>query len=620
MSVFQRLAQIAAPYRGNLIAGLCITVVTTFLNTVVITMLFGMLVFMVLGPKTGADYVFFNIDFKLYLNRLVHSTNQIHLLVGTALLTGIIIFIKSLLEARQGYLVNRFAMLMGRELRQRMFNQIIRFSPEHFETENTGASLSRITTDVAALQSYLGQTLLEVVIGPLTVLMALVAMFVLNWQLTLITLVLAPIIGVIIGIAGRKTRKLALRIQEFAAELNAGLVERISHVRTVQSFAREDYETAHMQEQNQRYHRSIMRNLLVSQILSPAVEMVATIGMVSGVAIGGVAVLSGKMNGPVFATFLFMAQKAGEHFKRIAQINQVRQLILGTSERIFQILDKQSEIVDQPEAQPLSAVVGHVSFEHVSFRYTTGPDVLTDVDFSVNPGEVVALVGPSGAGKTTIINILPRFYDPISGIVRIDGQDIRTVTLHSLREQIGTVPQEPALFSGSIFDNIQYGRLEATEDEVIDAARAANALEFIERLPQGFATIVGERGMLLSGGQRQRVAIARAVLKNPRILILDEATSALDTKSERLVQEALERLMVGRTSFVIAHRLSTVRHATRILVLEQGRIVEMGTHDELLTRDGLYRKLHDLQFRTGEPLYDPVAVQRQDPVLEGHEN
>jgi subfamily B ATP-binding cassette protein MsbA len=599
MSVVRRLAQIAAPYRGSLIAGLGLSLLSSFINTVVLSLLFSALLVQVVGTRDTLPSIrLFGIDLIQVLQRYMPSGDPIRLLAVTAAITGLAILLKSACDGRAGYLMGRFGLQMGRDLRKRVFAHLIRLAPTFYERETTGAAVSRVTTDVSALTSLLGIPLLEVVQGPFTVAVALASMLFMSWPLTLASLGLAPIIGVIVGIGGRQIRRLSQHLQEYLADLNAGLVERLGHVRTVQSFARERFETDRMDALNEQVYNGAKRTVLLTELLSPGVEMIATVGMVAGVVIGGIAVIKGGMPAQTFMAFLFMAQKAGEKFKTISRINQMRQQINGTGTRVFEVLDTPSDIQERPGAQPLPPVTGQVTFEHVGFQYATGPQVLHDLDFTARPGEVIALVGPSGAGKTTIINLLPRFYEASSGRILIDGIDIRDVTLVSLREQIGTVPQEPALFNGTIADNIQYGRLEATADEVRAAAQAANALEFIERLPDGFDTVVGERGTMLSGGQRQRVAIARAVLKNPRVLILDEATSALDTTSERLVQEALERLMTARTSFVIAHRLSTVQHATRILVLDRGRIVESGTHDELLALGGLYRTLYDKQYNT----------------------
>ncbi len=598
MSVVRRLAEIAAPYRGSLYTGLALSLLSSFIDTVILSLLFSVLLVQVVGTHQGGlpTLKFGQLDLMQLLARHMPSGDPVHILAITAAITWLVIILKSACDGRAGYLMGRFSLRIGRDLRQRVFAHIIRLAPTFFERETTGASVSRITTDVTALTNFLGVPLLDIIQGPFTVAVALISMLVMSWPLTLVSLGLAPVIGVIVGIGGRHIRRLAHNLQEYMSDLNAGLVERLGHVRTVQSFAREAFETTRMQGLNDQVYRGALRSIFLTEILSPGVEMIATVGMVAGVVIGGIAVLRGGMPPQTFMAFLFMAQKAGARFKTISRINQMRQQINGTGARIFDVLDTPSDILEAPAAPPLPAVTGQVVFEHVSFRYATGPEVLLDLDFTVRPGEVVALVGPSGAGKTTIINLLPRFYDPVGGRILIDGIDIRDVTLLSLREQIGTVPQEPALFNGTICENIRYGNLDASEAEVRAAAEAANALEFIDRLPEGLQTVVGERGTLLSGGQRQRVAIARAVLKNPRILILDEATSALDTSSERLVQDALERLMTARTSFVIAHRLSTVQHATRILVLEHGRVVEAGTHDELHALGGLYRTLYDKQY------------------------
>jgi subfamily B ATP-binding cassette protein MsbA len=604
MTVFQRLALIAKPYRGTLTASLLLVILTTFIEAVVYSVLFTALLFIVVGAqwfKThGMQMEFLGFDLGGFAARLAGSANPMHLLVVLATAAVVVVFIKCLAASRQGYLIHKFSNLMARDIRQLIFNHFIRLSPGQLEKEGTGAQLSRTTADVVVLQSCLGPQLVEIIHAPLTILFSVACMLVTNVYVTLAALVLAPLIAVLIGVAGRKIRKLAVIIQDRMADMNAALVERLGNIRVIQSFVRERHESGRVADLNETYYRDTMRSVRLAETLTPGIEFIAMVGFACGIVIGGVAVLNGAMEPHKFMFFLAMAQKAGAQFRGLSRINQVRQQASGAAECIFTALDVPPLIQDAPDATPLAATAGRITFDNVSFRYPSGDDVLADITFEAAPDEVIALVGPSGAGKTTLVNLIPRFYDPTAGRILVDGVDIRTGTLDSLRGLVGTVPQETALFSGTIEENIRYGRLEATQEEVIEAARDANALEFIERLPDGFHTIVGERGARLSGGQRQRVAIARALLKNPRILILDEATSALDAESELLVQGALERLMAGRTTFVIAHRLSTVQHATRILVLDRGRIVEHGPHAALLEHNGLYRRLYEMQFRSAE--------------------
>jgi len=605
MSVFLRIAQLSKPFHGTLMAGLVLVVVVTFLDTAVITVLFTALLFAVISRQDlalqgiGADRLkILNIDITAILERATGVSGKMEMLLLLAGITALVVLVKAACSARQGFLMHRFANLVAREVRQRLFNHLLTLSPSHFERESTGAHLSRITGDVVVLQTALGPQLAEVLHAPLTIAMALIMMFIGSWKLTLVALCLAPVIAVVMGAGGRLIRKLSIRIQERLADLNAALVERLGNVRIIQSFVRERFEAEQVGRFNQQYYRSTMRSVLLTETITPGIEFIAYLGMILGIIVGGIAVLQGHMNGQNFVFFLLVAQRAGSQFKGLSRINQVRQQASGAGVRVFELLDEEPEIRDAPDAVSLPPVEGRIIFENVAFRYGDGEEVLSDINLQVEPGEIIALVGPSGAGKTTLVNLLPRFYDVTAGGILIDGRDLRAVTLASLREQIGIVPQETILFSGSIEENIRYGKLDASEEEVRAAAGAANALEFIERLPDGFNTLVGERGTRLSGGQRQRVAIARALLKNPRILILDEATSALDTESEHLVQQALERLMQNRTTFVIAHRLSTIMHADRILVLNRGRITETGTHEELLARGGLYQRLYEMQFRS----------------------
>jgi len=333
--------------------------------------------------------------------------------------------------------------------------------------------------------------------------------------------------------------------------------------------------------------------------------MISFLGFAAVVSIfwfGGREVLAGRLTAGQLFMFLVLTLTIAGSIGQFSGLYTGLQEALGATRRLFEILDTRSDIEEQPDAQDLLGSAGSISFEHVSFSYSDAPDspILSDISLEVQPGEILALVGPSGAGKTTLVNLIPRFFDPQSGRVRINGQDLRELKLKSLREQIGVVPQDTLLFGGTVKENILYGRLEASDEEIIAAAEAANAHEFILQLPDGYATSVGERGVKLSGGQRQRIAIARAILKDPCILLLDEATSALDSESEGLVQEALDRLMANRTSIVIAHRLSTIQNADRIAVLDDGRMVELGTHTELLAQGGLYARLYHMQFKTEE--------------------
>lgn len=365
----------------------------------------------------------------------------------------------------------------------------------------------------------------------------------------------------------------------------------------IQSFVRENYELSRFDQENDRNFRAQIKTVQVSAVITPVINILASLGVTAIIWYGGREVIYGEITSGSLIAFIAYATNLSSPVKRLSNVYGNIQRALAAAQRIFDVIDTRPDIQDIPNAIALPPILGHVEFHNISFEYKPGEPVLTDVSFAAEPGQMVALVGPSGAGKTTIANLLPRFYDPISGHITIDGINIKEVTIESLRTRIGSVPQETTLFNGTIYQNILYGNLSASEDEIIAAAKAANAHNLIIEMPDGYNTQIGERGAQLSGGQRQRIAIARAVLKNSQVLILDEATSALDTESEALVQQALEKLMIGRTSFVIAHRLSTVQQADLILVMEKGRIVEQGTHPELIGSGGLYSKLYKTQFK-----------------------
>lgn len=482
------------------------------------------------------------------------------------------------------------------DIREALFKHLQRLDQAYFDRRKTGVIMSNLTNDVGALQTAIVDNLISFITEGVTLVGSLVSMILLDWKLTLVTLVIVPVVLGIINIFGKRLRLAGHDVQGRIADITSLLQETISGIRVVRSFARESHEVKRFENENQRNFRAVMRATKLTSLLSPMVEFSAAIAVTVILWYGGYSVVTGVISAGSLIAFLIYAINLSNPVKRLSQVYGNIQKAMAAGDRVFAILDTEPTVKEKPNAKPLPEVTGRVEFDHVSFSYDGEKNAITDLNLDVDPGQIIAIVGPSGAGKTTVANLLPRFYDVTEGALRIDGTDVRDVTFQSLREQIGLVPQDTMLFNATVKDNILYGRLDATDDEVYAAAKAANALEFIDKLPEGMQTMVGERGNSLSGGQRQRIAIARAILKNPKILILDEATSALDTESEKLVQEALERLMKGRTAFVIAHRLSTIKNADRIVVLKQGRIEEFGTHEQLLDRDGLYSHLYSVQF------------------------
>ena len=509
----------------------------------------------------------------------------------------IIFFLRGIFFFGQTYLMSYVGQRVIIDIREAVYRHLQRLSLSYFDKRQTGAIMSTVTNDVSALQAALVESVVEMVTETIILIGSLLSMFFLHWKLSLLTLFTMPLILQAINTFGRKLRKAGRVLQERTADITAVLQETIAGIRVIKSFAREEHEISRFTQENFYNFRAQMKTSQLMAALTPVIEFFAAIGVVVIIWYGGMEVIEGTITSGALIAFLIYVVNLANPVKRISRVYGNIQRALAAAERVFEVLDTKSDIQEQPDAIALPTVQGHVAMNHVTFSYTPGHNALDNVSLEVKPGQMIAIVGPSGAGKTTIANLLPRFYDPQAGSILVDGHDIRTITLQSLREQIGIVPQETILFNGTVYDNILYGRLDASEAEVIAAAKAANAHEFIEKLPDQYNTSIGERGATLSGGQRQRIAIARAILKNPRILILDEATSALDTESEKLVQQALDKLMVGRTSFVIAHRLSTVQRADLIVVLAKGAIVEQGTHSELLAKGGLYRKLHQVQFR-----------------------
>lgn len=511
-----------------------------------------------------------------------------------------IFVVRGLFWYGQNYLMSYVGQSVIIDIRAAVFKKLQRLSVSFYDKNKTGTIMSYVTNDVNALQSAMVENTIEMITEGFILIGSVVAMIYLDWRLTLFTVCTFPVVLWFMEFFGKKIRKTGGRIQECTADITSVLQESVASARVIKSFVREDYEVDRFDVENRANFRANMINAQLMATLTPVVELVAAIGVTMIIWYGGNNVINGTITAGSLVAFLTYAVNISNPIKRLTRVIGNIQKALAAAQRVFMIIDMPEEIAESRDAKQLPEVSGKVEFQNVSFAYDDKGNVITDLSFSVKPGEVIAIVGPSGAGKSTIANLLPRFYDVNKGDIKIDGHSVREVTLDSLREQVGIVPQETMLFNGSVYNNILYGRLDATKEEIEAAAKAANAHDFIMQLTDGYETKLGDRGVNLSGGQRQRIAIARAILKNPRILILDEATSALDTESERVVQEALDRLMVGRTSFVIAHRLSTVKNADKILVLEKGNLVESGTHDELLALDGLYAHLYKIQYRNKE--------------------
>lgn len=519
---------------------------------------------------------------------------MLNLIVGAIL---IVFLLRGFATYGQTYNMSYIGQRVIIDIREALFKHLQRMSLSYFDRRKTGVIMSNLTNDVGALQSAIVENLVSMVTESVTLIGSFVSMLLIDWKLTLVTLITVPMVLGIINIFGKRLRLAGHDVQGRTADITSLLQETLSGIRVVKSFAHEDHEIKRFTTENENNFRAVMRATKLTSLLSPLVEFSAAIAITVILWYGGYSVVTGSITAGSLIAFLIYAINLSNPVKRLSQVYGNIQKAMAAGDRVLETLDTPEDVVEKENAIVMPPIQGQVVFDHVDFTYDGEKMALQDFCLDVEPGEVTAIVGPSGAGKTTLANLLPRFYDVANGRVCIDGIDVRDVTFTSLREQIGLVPQDTMLFNTTIWENILYGNLAATDEEIVEAAKAANVMEFAQKLPNGLDTIVGERGNSLSGGQRQRVAIARAILKNPKILILDEATSALDTESERLVQEALDRLMRGRTAFVIAHRLSTIQNADRIIVLQQGKLVEQGTHEELLALpNGVYQYLHSVQF------------------------
>ncbi len=600
MKDLYRLLRYAKPYLPALLASVVFMAVVG-LSQGLLVKLIPLVFERVLNPNPNdnAPALLFAVPFTsvhVYLSDVVPSfVHNIWTMVACGILLCFIA--KGVCDYLGNYLVNWVGISAIMDLRQEVFDRVLRQDAQFFEDQTTGRIMSSIMNDIDRIQVAVSTMLADWLRQIFTALFLLLAMITIDWRLSLISILVFPVVAFLTVRLGRRIRRTTRHAQDMAAGLNQILQETLTGHQVVKSFGAEDYESKRFELAAQRLKAGNLRYVAQQALASPIIEVFGALTIILLLTLARMQVKSSTMTAGTFTGFVLALVMLYEPIKRLTNIHNIFQQGIGAALKVFEYLDCQQDVMDKPSAVRLSKFERSIQFEGVCFSYPAAPErtVLDGVDLEVRAGEVVAIVGPSGAGKTTLANLVPRFYDVTGGSVQIDGRDVRDIRLNSLRENISIVAQDTFLFNDTVFDNIAYGRPDAKEEEVISAARTALAHDFIEKLPERYKSVIGERGLKLSGGQRQRIAIARALLKNAPILILDEATSHLDTESERLVQQALTALMKRRTVLVIAHRLSTIRQADKIVVLDAGKIAESGSHDELLAGKGIYHRLHELQ-------------------------
>jgi ATP-binding cassette subfamily B protein len=586
------IAEILKPHKKALILALLAVVGETIAD--------------LLGPwplKIVLDNVLKSHQLHGWLNRFIASvagTESLSIIRFAAFAVIAIAIVGALCSYAENYLTTSVGQWVMHDLRRTLYSHIQRMSLAFHDRSQTGDMISRVTSDIDNVQTFIASGLLGALIDTLTIVGMIGVMFYVNWRFTLIALSVAPVLFLVVYRYTRNIKKASREVRKKEGEIVSIVQEALTSIRVVKAFAREDYEQHRLEERSLESVELALRARGLKARLSPIVEIIVAVGTAMVLWFGGRLALEGGLSPGSLVLFIWYLGKMYKPMQDLSKMTVAYSKASVGYERIREVLETQRDVKDLPGARNAPRLQGRIEFDNVSFSY--GPDnpTLKNVSFTIDSGKIAALVGPTGAGKTTVINLIPRFYDPSEGAVRIDGKDIRQMKQKSLREQISFVLQDTLLFHGPVWQNIAYGKPDATRQEILRAAELANASEFIEKMPEGYDTIVGERGMTLSGGQRQRIAIARAIIRNTPILILDEPSSGLDAASEHLVFEALDRLMLGKTCIIVAHRLATIRRADIIFVVKDGAIVERGTHDELIRAGGLYSELCALQFNVEE--------------------
>ena len=595
-SLYPRLLGFLKPHWWRMAGTILCNLLAAVLDVFTITLLIPFLNALFNQPQTG---LITQIQQRV-VGAFLDPADRMGSLRNILILIMVAVVVKNLLIWLSSQLGASLQEYVTRDLRNAIYRHLQRLPLPYFTRTKTGQLLTRVLNDTQQTKAVITESVTRSIQSAAMVITSIIALFMISWRLALLTLVTAPLLIGLLQPVLRSLRRGHRRLSNQFGDMTAVVQEAVSGIRLVKSFGGEEYEYGRFREASDRYARGMMRVTRLAQLAIPITETVGTGVAVIVLWFGAREVLvNGSLDGTTLIAFLALTLRILQPLKQLSQVPTVAALSMAAAERVFEVLDAESEYDRDRGTRTVAALTQGIEFDRVSFAYEQAP-VLDNVSFTARRGDITAFVGASGAGKTTLVDLIPRFYEPTNGSVRLDGVDTREITLPSLRSLIGIVSQDTVVFNDTVRSNLAYGASgRFSEEQVIAAARAANAHDFISQLPDGYDTVLGERGTRLSGGQRQRIAIARALLVDPPILILDEATSALDTESERLVQEAIDRLLRGRTVFVIAHRLSTVAHATQILVLDQGRVVEHGTHEDLLARRGTYHRLHALQFPRG---------------------